>query len=675
MNTNDRTTAPQPDQGFLVALIHGLFLLFFLQCLTDFIAAVYAFGLLGTSIPPEIASVLFLFSPIILIVVKRRLSHRQVLVAGELFLLCRVIEPLLDTRGRMLTSGLGVAVYLILLPAWLQQAGQRGRQDSWRLAGAGLVIAILSGYSLRAFNSGVDLSTWGWGNWIGWLLALGGGILWARWQSALERNGQPTPTEKEPMQPLGFGRLAMFCLGLMGCLVLLYFGFFAPNVLARWVDLSYTGILASLSLVFTITGLVLVFKPGWINQLNPGIWALLNLLFALTLVGSILAAQVALPADPAAYPLYADPLPTFGSILFWIALFLSPVIAINFVRYWQEIVASRSSTRQLAGGFCFASLFLLVMVFANVFTTVYDYIPVIGPFFRDKYWLVYLLAWTGMALPLLGIRSIRAGRAQPERIPGPFPSSSPLVFILLGIAPVIGALLGQPTHPEAAAPGALKVLTYNLQQGYSEFGQKNYAGQLAIIRALNPDVVGLEETDTNRIAGGNDDLVRYLADNLNYYAYYGPSTVTGTFGIALLSRYPILESATFFMYSQAEQTATISAQIQAGDQRYHLFVTHLGNGGPIVQQQAVLNQVEQFQNVILMGDFNFRPDTEAYALTTQSLTDSWLAIWPDGVDGSGIDPSRRIDHIFVSPGTDIQDSRFLLDPASDHPALMTTLGY
>jgi endonuclease/exonuclease/phosphatase (EEP) superfamily protein YafD len=33
-----------------------------------------------------------------------------------------------------------------------------------------------------------------------------------------------------------------------------------------------------------------------------------------------------------------------------------------------------------------------------------------------------------------------------------------------------------------------------------------------------------------------------------------------------------------------------------------------------------------------------------------------------------LDPSRRIDHVFVSPGTQVADARYILSLASDHPA-------
>jgi endonuclease/exonuclease/phosphatase family metal-dependent hydrolase len=669
MKVKAQATTRHAGRGFLAVMLHGIFFLFFLQLLTDFVAAVYAFGLLGTSIPPEIVSVLFLFSPIVLLGFRRGLSSKLMLGMGELFVLCRIVETQLDTRGRMLASGLGVALYLILLPSILWQESDRRGEPGWLHAGLGLVSAILVSFCLRAFHSGIDLSTDNPGISVGWLLGLTGGILWARDQLAYRQ-----AVELPPVTTLSFGRLTVLCLGLMGTLVLLYFGFSTPNVLARWLGLSYTGVLAILCAAYSAIGLILTFRPGWIIRLNTGFWVTLNLTFTLALVGSILSAQVVMPNDPAAYPFYAVPMPVLGLILFWIALILSPVIFINFARYWMEIVSGQHSLGALAGGFTIASLFLLIMIFTHIFTTVYDYFPVIGPFFRDKFWLVYLLACAGMFLP--GLLAGRTTSSQKQQAPTDYPylGKYALVVIFLGAAAVIGSILDRPRPSAVGEPTDLKVLTYNVQQGYSETGQKNFDGQLAVIRSLNPDVVGLQETDTNRIAGGNADLVRYLADSLNYYSYYGPSTIAGTFGIALLSRYPILEPGTFYMYSGGEQTATIKAQILVGDQLYHLFITHLGNGGPIVQQRAILQEVGNLQDVVLMGDFNFRPDTQAYELTTQWLIDSWLATWPNGIDGSGIYPNQRIDHIFVSSGLNIQESHFLRDPASDHPALITTLG-
>jgi endonuclease/exonuclease/phosphatase family metal-dependent hydrolase len=127
------------------------------------------------------------------------------------------------------------------------------------------------------------------------------------------------------------------------------------------------------------------------------------------------------------------------------------------------------------------------------------------------------------------------------------------------------------------------------------------------------------------------------------------------------------------MFSEGEQTATIVAQVEIAGKVHNIFVTHLGNDGPIVQQEAILEEVGDLENVIAIGDFNFRPDTDQYQLTVKRLEDAWLLKWPQGSDDQGLNPTNRIDHAFVSPGTVVEDARYLTGPESDHPALMVDI--
>jgi endonuclease/exonuclease/phosphatase family metal-dependent hydrolase len=349
---------------------------------------------------------------------------------------------------------------------------------------------------------------------------------------------------------------------------------------------------------------------------------------------------------------------------------LFPVILVDLSLYSRELIARRPSIHALGGGFALAALFLLVMIFAQVFTTVYDYIPDVGPLFRDRFWLVFFVLGLAMMLPLLLIR--RAAPAT-ERVSS---KTAGGLAAFIAVAALAGALW-RSSAPSTVLPtsSTLRVLTYNIQQGYSAAGQLNYVGQLTLIQQAKPDVIGLEESDTNRISGGNSDLVRYFADNLGFYSYYGPKTVAGTFGIALLSRYPIENPHVVYLYSSGEQTAAIIVQIAVGGKRFNVFVTHLGNDGPIVQQQNLLQAIDGSASVIAMGDFNFQPNGEQYRLTRTVLDDAWLLRWPQGVDDQGYDPHDRIDHIFVSSGTIIQEAHFLTAPESDHPALLVQIGW
>jgi len=350
-------------------------------------------------------------------------------------------------------------------------------------------------------------------------------------------------------------------------------------------------------------------------------------------------------------------------------ILLSPVALVDLARLVGELKARRPSPRKLAGGFALGTVFFLIVVLGQVFTTVYDYIPLVGPPFRDRFWLVFLLAALGMGLPLLALQAKLSATASAT------PRFIGRVFLPLGCAALLAAfdcvLVSQPAPAVPPDKDTLRVVTYNIQQGYSVNGTRNYAGQLAVIRSLQPDIVGLEESDVARFSGGNGDVVRTISQGLGMNTYYGPRTVTGTFGIALLTRYPLQNPVTFFMYSTGEQTAAIEANISLKGKSYTILVTHLGNDGPLIQQQQVLSRLEGKQNVIAMGDFNFVPATQQYRLTVQSLEDAWVQ--SGSAPTAGLDMSQMIDHVFVSPGVAVRSARFVNTPNSDHPSLFVEI--
>ena len=662
MDTSVKTNQRLLSRGILYAILY----LFFFQLLADFIEAIYAFGLMGTGIPNEIVSVLFLFSPLLLLLFRKGFSGKVLLSLGGLLLITRLMEVMLDTRERMFISGIGVAVFLLLFPAIIHRMSHY--RDPFRefSLGIGLVIAVALSILFRVLNSGLDITTTGWYQIIGWILA-GAALLLMMTEFLTSKEDSINS-----MRGLhaSFIKITILILGTIACFTLLYFAFTSLNVIARWVEFNYLIVVALAVIGLSLFAYLLVYRTGFSAFLKPPVVMVWNLLFLIFLVLTILPQQIRFPVNPDAYPIYEPTLPQLHILPLVLLLLSFPVIFVNFIVFTQELIALKPNMRDLAGGFFFGSLFLLIMIFSHVFTTVYDYIPVIGPFFRDKFWVVYLTVGVVMVLPLLFTRerAFAFSRLQP-------PPGFAKIVLLIGAASIFGVFLTMAKpFPPAGTAKTLRVLTYNIQQGYSDYGQKNFEGQLALVEEINADLIGLQESDNNRIAGGNADIVRYFADKLNMYSYYGPSPVTGTFGIALLSRYPIENPKTFYMYSQGEQTATIHARITVGDKTYNVFVTHLGNGGPIIQQEAILQEVEGKDNVILMGDFNFRPDTDQYQLTLDFLEDAWMSKWPDGVDDQGVHPDRRIDHFFISPNIQVLDIRYIFSPASDHPALWFEIG-
>jgi endonuclease/exonuclease/phosphatase family metal-dependent hydrolase len=657
MDTTTRTNQRLISSSILYAILY----LFFFQLLADFVEAIYAFGLLGTGIPTEIVSVLFLFSPLLLLLPIRRFSGWVLFSLACLFVIARLVEAMLNVRGQMLVAGVGVACFLLLFPAMIHRLSHN--RDPFREygLGIGLVTATVMSIFLRTLNSGSDISTTGWFQVIGWILAL---VALALLPHEFLTQNEKNETGLRGMH-VSFGKVTVLILGIIASLTILYFSFTAPNVISRWTEFNYLLVVALVVISLIAFVYVLTARKGITSVLRPSLIMMWNLLFIIFLVLSILPHQIYFPEEATFYPIYEPQLPQLYVLPVVLMLISFPVIYVNFIVFTRELIALKPTLRDLGGGFLIGSLFLLAMIFGHVFTTVYDYIPLVGPFFRDKFWLIYLFVGIVMVVPLLLTKERAYAFVRP-----PIPSGFTKIVTLIGVSAIVGVFITMAKpYPPTDHSGPLRVLTYNIQQGYSEYGEKNFEGQLRLIKDINADLIGLQESDNNRISGGNADIVRYFADNLNMYSYYGPKTVTGTFGIALLSRYPIENPKTFYMYSEGEQTATIYAQITVAHKTYNVFVTHLGNGGPIIQQEAILGEVNGKDNVVLMGDFNFRPNTLQYELTLEYLEDAWLKRWPDGHDDQDINPNQRIDHFFISPDIEVMDIRYIFSPASDHPAV------
>ncbi len=649
--------------------LFSIFFLFFFELLADFIEAVYAFGLRNTSIQPEIISMLLLFSPLLLLLFRNRLPRILLIASIAMVLLSRVLEPMLDTWGRMLVSGVGVACFLLLFAALVRQSGWGIDRKLERSLGAGLALAVAMSVLFRTLDSGRDLSTSGgtqiigWAQIIGWGLVLLAGVLVLPFlRRARDRHSSDSPGAG---QTAGHGQTISLSLGITAVFILLYFVFTAPQVLARWTGADYRFILPLFMLALTgFAWLMSRRRP----RLSHSALLSLNLLFILSLALTAGFHQLYFPTDPAAYPLPASVPSPLHLLPLILTLLIFPILLLDFMLLASELVALKPSPRALGLGFGLSSLFLLLAIFGQIFTTVYAYIPVVGPYFRNEFWAVHLVVGVVLFLSLLLIKERSADLPT-------WPVAMPTSVLLIGLGAVAGGFLVS-SHPSlpAQTPQQLTILTYNIQQGYSIHAQKNFDNQLALIRRLAPDLIGLEESDDARIAGGNSDIVRYFSNGLNMYSYYGPKTITGTFGIALLSRYPIHHPRTYFLYSKDEQVAVIQAQIKVGNHTFNVFVTHLGNSGALVQQQEFLQLVRGKPDVIAMGDFNFVPDTEQYRLTTTILDDSWTLRWPKWVNNHGQSPDREIDHIFVSPGTRVLVARYIEKPlASDHPALIATV--
>jgi endonuclease/exonuclease/phosphatase family metal-dependent hydrolase len=420
---------------------------------------------------------------------------------------------------------------------------------------------------------------------------------------------------------------------------------------------------------------IMLYYPQLINQLKIWMVWIWNAIFVIAFVLMLFVNQISFPQTLGNYPIVAPLTDIIHYLPLIIMLILFPIILIDFTLLSRELLKMKPilTTRNLGLSFTMGGLFMLLMLFALLFTSTWGFIPIIGVFFRDMFWLVFFIVGGFGVLSLMHV-SENTFSFKKSSIHYKTKLLTACMMIVLCMGTIVGVLLieAHPVAPEDAVT-SLRILNYNIQQGNTEQASKNYDGQLELIRNINADIIGLQET--SKIAG-NSDPVRYFANKLNLYSYFGPKGVTGTTGVALLSKYPIRNPKTIYHFSEnvdRKQTATIEAEITVQGKTFTIYNTHTYGrvSAKSILQQDVLTRSEGKENIIFIGDFNFRPNSEVYNLTTATLNDTWEIAETRGVDtsnGPEFNVSRRVELIFTSPGMTITNCLFITDPQSDHPA-------
>jgi len=464
----------------------------------------------------------------------------------------------------------------------------------------------------------------------------------------------------------------------MSIFFLINFAFTSPGVISRWAEGNYFLIITLVVFVLGVTAFVFLQFPDLLSKITPLTLWIWNAFFVLTLVITLTVNQVPFPTKAGYFPVLAPVTTIFHHLLLVVIILLLPIILIDFILLTREFMnlSPKPSARTLGGCFTIGSgIYLLGMIFALLFTATWGFIPIIGTLFRDLFWFIFLLV--GLVL----VSSLSSLTNRPLKFSSLKISSktrlittSLLVIIFLGASVSIIVLEPHPNAP-SENPTSLKILNYNILQGVNEKANKNYDGQLNLIKEINADIIGLQEC--SKIAGSSD-VVRYFADKLNMHSYFGPKWITGTTGVAVLSKYPIKNAKTIYHFNEnvdRKQTATTECEIEVGTHTYTIYVTHaygrMSTRGLL--QTDILNRVNGKSDVVFFGDFNFKPFTEPYNITTQVLNDSWWVRWPTGVDTLGYNNSQDIELIFVSPDISISDCQFVTDPQSDHPAYWATI--
>lgn len=205
----------------------------------------------------------------------------------------------------------------------------------------------------------------------------------------------------------------------------------------------------------------------------------------------------------------------------------------------------------------------------------------------------------------------------------------------------------------------MTIMTYNIHHARDMKGKVDIRQIAAVINQYKPDLVTLQEVDSVTNRNGKVDQMKELGKLTGMYQCFGSNFPYdgGTYGLGILSRYPIKSTVTYRLpyYKDdpnSESRLMYMAEIALNANESIRFATvhldHKSEEQRILQVSDMLQKLEKTNPLpmIIAGDFNSVPGATSIGLMkdrfTQLLeTDSSHTFPADK-------PKLKIDYIFLS---------------------------
>lgn len=289
--------------------------------------------------------------------------------------------------------------------------------------------------------------------------------------------------------------------------------------------------------------------------------------------------------------------------------------------------------------FGFGFLFYNIMVLAHCWVVAYAFVPG-GPLMREH--TDWIMAATTLLLGAGVFGSSEPGKSsKPQRKTkshGAFKGSYHLYILgLLELLAISVAYLRFPTNDYVPYHKDEKVITAGVWTIHFSLDNDMWSSEHRIrdvLKELELDVVGLIETDNQRIIMGNRDTTQFLAEDLGMYVDFGPGPNRHTWGVALLSKFPIVNSTHHLLPSPVGELApAIHATIDAYGEMVDVFVFHSG------QEEDVEDRRLQSEYLATLMHDSPRPSFLLSYLVTKPLEGNYNTYVGEKSGMKDIDPS------------------------------------
>jgi endonuclease/exonuclease/phosphatase family metal-dependent hydrolase len=253
-----------------------------------------------------------------------------------------------------------------------------------------------------------------------------------------------------------------------------------------------------------------------------------------------------------------------------------------------------------------------------------------------------------------------------------------------------------PASATAQAQAAeFSLVTFNLYHDAADWPRRRVQ-VLDTFRRLQPDAIVLQEVLQHESL---PNQAAWLARRLGYawqFVTTDPPSQKRRYGIALLTRPPVLEEGETLLHPLEDHRTAGFARLLVGGRPLNVYFTHLywaPDGAAIRTRQVadLLAYVEATADgapSLLAGDFNAAADAPELAALQAGWEDAWSRMDPGvgAIASSTLNPAyfstpARVDHVFLPRGrAQPLEARLLFDEpdadgvwASDHRALFVRL--
>jgi endonuclease/exonuclease/phosphatase family metal-dependent hydrolase len=260
----------------------------------------------------------------------------------------------------------------------------------------------------------------------------------------------------------------------------------------------------------------------------------------------------------------------------------------------------------------------------------------------------------------------------------------------------------------ADSPGVVHLMTYNVHD-FKRYGSKNDISTkheiLNIIENEKPDIIGFQEFYT-RQQGQYDmrDSIMKIMGSVNYYFEPIIFNKDEAIGIAIFSKYPIIDKGFIPLSEVRSENACIYVDVQNGNSKFRVYSVHLQSirfdpedykyinsithdgktdmsstrrigsklKNAFIKRSAQVDKIKQDAAkcpypYIISGDFNDTPSSYTVHEMSKGMKNAFREKGSGfGQTYNGNFPNYQIDYILASPQFDIANYHIISEKLSDH---------